>query len=298
MECSKMAVSSMFLRNVTCIDHALIDTNGKIIGGSFHQEISVTGEVDEHEQVVVDFSAVKKQIKAIIDDKENGFDHKLIIVEGLSNCHVSNIDEVTLKIDTPYFNLEVPKNAVKIIKRQFRFASFKDEIESKMEIELAEGLNKLNNTDKITVQFKLTEDVFGSDPKKFTYFHGLKHSTSWGCNNIAHGHLSFVEVYDDLDNRNHILEDMIAKYLDGAMLVYKENLIDENKLQYTTSRGTFKLEFSPKDVKVIYMDSETTIENIVEHVWDMFYMVIKYYGIKKIFLSEGLQKGAFKQNFS
>ena len=77
--------STMFLSDVTVLDHAYIDDSGFIVGGSFHPCFNVSGEIDGTEQVVVDFSAIKKQIKALIDSKETGYDHKLWIIEGFSN---------------------------------------------------------------------------------------------------------------------------------------------------------------------------------------------------------------------
>jgi 6-pyruvoyl-tetrahydropterin synthase len=289
----------MFLRNVTCIDHAYIDQAGKITGGSFHQEIIVKGSVDELEQVVVDFSAVKKQIKQIIDDKENGFDHKLLIIENFSNCSVSKISDTEYEIKTPFYRLSVPMNAIKFVKyspsseQYYNMKSLRSIIEDAMRDELEVGLNNYNQNTDICVDLKLTQEIFGKDPKTFTYFHGLKHSTSWGCNNIAHGHTSFVEVYDDTGTRLADMERLVSWYLDNSMLAFKDNFVAENVIQYTTPRGLFVLEFQ-KGVNVIVMDQETTIENIVEHVCHLFKQVFQFHAVERIFISEGLQKGALK----
>lgn len=288
-------ISSMFLRNVTCIDHAFVDNRGFIEGGSYHQEIIVTGEVDEHEQVVVDFSAVKKQIKAIIDAKETGFDHKLWIIKGWSDCQVNNLENGYVQVVTPHHILVAPRNALKIVEgfQGYQMNPF-DAVETQMTKEVEAGLNEANGVDCIKVQIKLTKQVFGEDAVKFTYFHGLKNSSSWGCNNIAHGHTSFVEVYDDLGQRIKEVEKIIAHYLDGAMLIFKENLETPNKISYETPRGKFSLSFT-EDVKTIVMEQETTIENIVEHVCERMKPVLDFYAVSKVFISEGLQKGALKQ---
>lgn len=288
-------ISSMFLRNVTCIDHAFVDNRGFIEGGSYHQEIIVSGEIDEHEQVVVDFSAVKKQIKAIIDDKESGFDHKLWIIEGWSKCEVTDLWSGYVRVVTPHHILVAPWNALKIVKgfQRYQINPF-DAVQSQMEKEVQAGLNEANGVENIKVSIKLTKQFFGENPVKFTYFHGLKNSSSWGCNNIAHGHTSFVEVYDDIGRRVPEVENMIAHYLDGAMLIFKENLESPNKISYETPRGKFSLTFTD-DVKRIVMEQETTIENIVEHVCEKFSPVLDYYAVSKVFISEGLQKGALKQ---
>jgi len=285
-------VSSMFLRNVTCIDHALVDGYGKIEGGSYHQEIIVSGEVDDTEQVVVDFSKVKKQIKSIIDDKENGYDHKLWIIEGYSRC-TYEVFESLIRIKSEHFTLDAPKNAVKIIPG-IMFLDATSSVEGFMQQELENGLNQLNNTSCIRVKLSLNEDCFSSaNPCMFTYYHGLKNSSSWGCNNIAHGHTSFLEIKGEGGKRLTEVENVVAYYLDGAMLYFKENETSKGVLEYITPRGYFKLEVSD-DVKKIEMNTETTIENIVEHVCEKFKPVLEYYGAETVFISEGLQKGALK----
>lgn len=287
-------ISSMFLRNVTCIDHAFVDNAGFIEGGSYHQEIIVSGEIDEHEQVVVDFSAVKKQIKTIIDAKETGFDHKLWIIKGWSDCQVIDLENGYVRVVTPHHIMVAPWNALKIVEgyHKYQMSPF-DSVQSQMEKEVQAGLNEANGVESIKVEIKLTKQVFSQDPVTFTYFHGLKHSSSWGCNNIAHGHTSFVEAYDDLGMRVKEAEKIIAHYLDGAMLIFKENLETPNKISYETPRGKFSLSFTD-DVKKIVMEQETTIENIVEHVCEKLGPVFDFYGVSNVFISEGLQKGALK----
>ena len=289
-----MQISSMFLRNVTCIDHAYIDDVGMIVGGSYHQDLLVSGEVDPVEQVVVDFSSVKKQIKQIIDDKETGFDHKLWIFEVKSKCNYF-INGDRISINTPFFKLDLPLNAVKIISVSgYTTLPFLYHVETQMAKELELGLSELNAPNKITVELKLHEETFGKDHITFTYFHGLRNSTSWGCNNVAHGHTSFAEVYDDLGCRLNEIEDMIADYINGAMFVFKDNLVGDSTIQYTTSRGLFRLVFEPNSVKHIIMDKETTIENIVDFVVSKLGISIGFHGIKRIMISEGLQKGAMR----
>lgn len=288
-------ISQLFLRNVTCIDHAILDNVGFIRGGSYHQEIKVSGEVDEHEQVVVDFSNVKSEIKKIIDDPNHGYDHKLWIIKGWSDCKIDYLDDYYIQVSSRHHTLTAPRDALKIMEGGILHGiSIIDYIQNYMSNELEEKLNKIYKTNHIKIELKLTEEIFGSNPSKFTYYHGLKNSSSWGCKNIAHGHTSFVEVYNSLDERVFEVEDIIRNYLDGALILYKENLIGDNKIAYSTSeRGLFSLSFSD-DVKTVIMDKETTIENIVEHVYNKLKIVLDYYDVSKIFISEGLQKGAIK----
>lgn len=48
--------SSIFLRNISVVDCAIVYPDGTIHGHSFHPNFIVTGDVDEQEQVVIDFS--------------------------------------------------------------------------------------------------------------------------------------------------------------------------------------------------------------------------------------------------
>lgn len=299
--------SIMFLRNVSCIDHAYIDANGSIKGGSYHQEITVRGSIDSKEQVVVDFSTVKKQIKEILDDKETGFDHKLWIIEGLSKCECEPISEPLnseennyVRIITPIYTITVPKNAIKVIKGYSLLSLNQTSvIEEQMCSELTAGLNLANNCNNITVELSLNQNALSESNNLFTYFHGLKDSTSWGCNNIAHGHTSFVEIYDDCGFKLDEVEKMVASYLNSAMLIFKDNikfkLDNMTIISYITPRGYFNLTFDNSKVKTIVMEKETTVENIVEHVCEKFEPVLSYYGVGKVFISEGLQKGALKE---
>ena len=72
-----MTNPTMFFSQPTVIDHAYIDQEGRVVGGSFNPDFLVTGEIDPKEKVVIDFGTGKKQIKALIDHKEFGYDHKL-----------------------------------------------------------------------------------------------------------------------------------------------------------------------------------------------------------------------------
>ena len=55
--------SIRFLTHVSCVDHAYIDNNGCVVGGSFHPNFIIGGTPDPVEKVVVDFSTVKKDVK-------------------------------------------------------------------------------------------------------------------------------------------------------------------------------------------------------------------------------------------
>lgn len=106
--------ATMFLSNLTILDHAILDERGNVVGGSFNPSFFVAGEIDPIEQVVVDFSTVKKEIKNIIDDRETGFDHKLWWIQGVSKGTTSTVNNRII-INTPTTMLDMPANAVRFI---------------------------------------------------------------------------------------------------------------------------------------------------------------------------------------
>jgi 6-pyruvoyl-tetrahydropterin synthase len=298
----------MFLNYLTCVDHAFIDDNGRVVGGSYHPNFLVGGKVDEIEQVVVDFSKVKKQIKDAIDDRETGFDHKLWIIPSYSRCEYDTWqDQITIR--TPACELEMPRNAVKIFDNNY-IGTFQETVQRAIQHHVWQALDNLHPGCDISVECQLTTQAFMKDPQKsfmFRYVHGLKNSSSWGCQNHSHGHLSWIEVEHDLfynpdcqDCRRGMQTVYdIASKLDGAILIYDQNIVKETdeyvKIQYASERGIWKATYSKAHNKIVVLDRETTIENIVDWVVEQHLGTLMMGHVKRLFVSEGLSKGAVRE---
>ena len=289
--------STLFLRNITCLDYAFITEAGKIEGGSYHVSVEVTGPVEEGEQVVVDFSRIKGELKRAIDDKDFGYDHKLWVMPmsfypDYCDMRISEDPEFEngVWIDTNFFRIRVPNNAVRMIDA----LDVASDISRYLELEL----KRIHGIDlKCEVELSLTGFTSRHSAQYFTYWHGLKNSSSWGCKNIGHGHRSFVELKcSGLQDGGTALTRNIAKWLNGTMFIHRDNLkvISESEWEvaYFTERGYFNLRFDPKMIKHIVLDKETTIENIIEYVWSRLELERNSVLIESIFISEGLQKGA------
>ena len=186
------------------------------MGGSYQASFEVGGDVTADENVVVDFSRVKKDLKAVIDGKEVGLDHKLWVINGYSNL----VEPVTFftgispsgqeieycSIYTPSTALTVPRNAVAIFD-----AVLPEEDETWADEEIVSlsagqeaarlcteafksihpGVSRI--TCEMGVNAHTSQSRGGDTIGYFRYVHGLKNSSSWGCQNIAHGHLSFIQ---------------------------------------------------------------------------------------------------------
>lgn len=288
--------SCLFLQQVTTIDYAYINNEGQIVGGSYNADFEVTGDVEANEQVVIDFGKVKSSIKQIIDGKFHGFDHKLWVINGYSNLEVydSNLDIKDLVyIRTPIQELTLPITATKVLASN----KFEEIIAQQVE----DGLHVVYPNANVKVKCELNNNP--SIPSGcnswsyFSYTHGLKHSSSWGCKNIAHGHLSFIGV--DHEPMKEFYFDEILDMIDGANFINAENLSTSypdpglTKVTYNTSdRGIFYHEFNTNKVNHIIMSTETTIENIIAWVKLEFGDFLKEQGATRLYLSEGLMKGA------
>lgn len=271
----------IWLRNITCLDHASIDSRGFVVGGSCNVSVILDGEVVGDEAVVIDFSKAKKACKAAIDDKLTGYDHKLILYPE-SQVEVHHIKSHTLQLSTPEAEIICPEDAVAIVT-----TTLEAELERIIDTALEKEFPLARVSSKVILSRKgFTEHV----ASYFTYVHGLKCSSSFGCQNMNHGHRSFVEVQG---KDAMVISYEIAQHLNRTVFVSRENITFEDGTRlgigYNTERGYFRTLYS-KNHKIVVLDTETTAEFLVEYVRNMFpqYMVP---GIT-ILISEGLMKGA------
>lgn len=277
---------SIFLNDVTCIDHGYLNDQGFIEGRSFLLDVIVTGDIPDSnaEQVVIDFSKCKKLIKQCIDDNETGFDHKCWV----KDYQYEDLLDGYIEIKSNSTQAVVPKNAIK------ETNNFESDIKNQLESFLQ---SKYPDID-ITIEIKLKDYIEESEYPRvyFNYSHGLKNSSSWGCQNLLHGHTSFIELYSDTHIDTRLLDDFDKVSL---MFIYKDNIIfDKNGIMiisYVTERGTFHLnidknKYDSFGIYVIILDTETTIENLIDYVE----RIVKTSSTNWLKVSEGLQKGAVK----
>jgi len=294
--------STIFLNNITVIDHAYIDNTGAVVGGSYNASFLVSGEVTTNEKVVADFSTIKKDIKLIIDRHSfdltvNGFDHKLWIIDGYSNIKkffgYKQVDGNYIHIETDYVTLGMPLNSIK------RFNS-NDYNSSKLELVLSkfitEQLNKLPCYKLINLDIKCYLNIIANHPISdtsniayFRYVHGLRYSSSYGCRNLNHGHLSYI-----ITNDKH-LSLKIADDLNKAVFINIDNIVEKSNshvkvkyaLDFNEDERVFSTTYNLENNKIIILDTETTIEFLGQYIKD------RYQINHPIFISEGLSKGSY-----
>lgn len=334
-----MAESTMFLSNISVVDHAYIDDMGMIIGGSYNPSFLVTGKVTDDESVVIDFSTGKKALKKIIDHDVYGFDHKLWLIEGFSNVSTVTIvssakreylnkqflaisdprlkqymeeSEKTMsmrsdvvRITSRAFEIDVPRDAIKWV-QNLKPSKDLQEIVTEALVALLEEKLQAEADYEVSLECKLeiTEHVYNQHvpTAPFRYTHGLKFSTSWGCQNIAHGHLSYMQlIFDDMTKTiRPEYVNAVAKEFENVVFVFKENVIAHDDkhitIQYRTNRGHFRAKYNLKRFDIRLLDTETTVEYLVDHIskCDAVQSLLKE-GLKELYVSEGLSKGAMKR---
>lgn len=294
--------STLFFNNITCIDHAFVDNIGNIVGGSYHPIITVKGKVTEDESVVVDFSSGKKLMKSIIDhdNGEIGLDHKLWIIPGYSACMTKNYSDTHYEIETRNGSRVVlPKTDVHIVNGNFT-GSVMQTVATDISSILSQQMSEYEFDVELTqIPFSVTQN-----PMMFRYSHGLKNSTSYGCKNIAHGHLSFFEITkfgndyredcDDCKTGLRLVEETL-KGINGSMFIMRENIISEDEqwieFGYETPRRKMWAKINRNQQANIIVDSETTIEYLAEFIAKRMMNALLLAKVKEFRVSEGLQKG-------
>jgi len=288
------------------MDHSYVNDAGVFTGMSVNLNGLITGEMDPEEQVVIDFSACKKQIKYLIDDTDIGIDHKLVLYNAHSKYVMS--DDNT-QIHTPKGTVNINGN-ITIIPDEG--AHIGESLCKYLDREISKYLTEKHGTvitfkSEFDTNFKVPEEV--STWLGFAYTHGLKNSSSYGCQNIAHGHLSYlgfvVDMGELLDERKKEISDLlqsIADQYDNKVLLCETDMkksqlsFDSTSylLQYESmTRGAMEMNIIDLD-SVVLFDTDTTVENIVEKIYNDNLDAFKALGITKLYVSEGLSKGAMK----
>ena len=304
-------IAELFLSDLTVVDHAYIDDSGNVVGGSFNPTFYVAGNVDPVEQVVVDFSTIKKDIKNIIDSRLIGFDHKLWVIDGYSNVNTlswnslsHDTDATQVEIETPTTKLSIPESALKhIVTTDPKYANYTTDSIGYFFAELVQAGLRKQYGDSIVVECinnLNTHEPYNTiwSPSFFTYAHGLKDSTSWGCQNIAHGHFSFIQAYPGSFDVSNLL-DKIAEDINEAIFINAANILEESEdiitIGYETERGSFLATYLKMAYNLIVLPTETTVEHLVDYVAERYKAELTGLRVEKLFVSEGLSKGAIKR---
>ena len=281
---------ALFVNDLTIIDFSYIDWKNGIFGESWIVDIQLTGDVTE-EGLIFDFSHVKHQVKAAIDE---WVDHKLLIPTTYPHVRIDQTDAV-IEVDGYYGDqqevyLRCPSQAVAFFGAP---AITQRLIKQHLETEL-----------KRILPFNVLDVVIGLrnehiDGAFFQYSHGLKKHEG-NCQRIVHGHRSQCFIFCD-GERNTELEAQWCQQWQGIYLLAHEDLIDVLyrggqpycHSRYVASQGEFEL-ILPQ-ARCTLMPTETTIELIADYVHQQLSEQHNKPITVQIF--EGINKGAIAVPF-
>ncbi|EHM1384105.1 hypothetical protein KFS98_003592 [Salmonella enterica] len=326
-----MTTSTIFFANQNCIDFGYIRRDGAPIGFSVNPSFTLTGRIEEKEQVVIDFSDSKKKLKEFMDAS---FDHRLVVFRckdgSLSGVDAAETDNETGRTT---FHLKSGLGSITLPEDAFVIVDIQDSVLDVSESDFVQGNLQVFLKDyceaamekhygfpvKVGVKMATYMLSFGDlwettmDPISFQYVHGLKNSTSYGCKNIAHGHLSYLHFQKDVNVPMELTMEVgkdyyeLTRRLTNCIFINKENLTTQGApdeqfdvISYVTDqRGFMEMALNTsaladiKDVNVHVCDKETTIENLAEYV---SLLIAKEFPAlssvaTEMYISEGLTKG-------
>lgn len=285
----------LFVRDLTVIDATYLDAQRGFVGESYIVDVVLSGGLNE-QSMILDFSSVKKQIKAIIDSE---VDHKLIVPHASSNCSVMmepQRTQVNYKLnDNSYIQLKCPNEAYCLLESEtVSIEVLETYLEHVILLQMPDNVGK--------IEIKLRSEVI--DTPFYHYTHGLKKHDG-NCQRIAHGHRSKLDIFINGEFNHSLVKDWANRWQD-IYLVSKEDIIDKRDLSfivksndveklctaYHSAQGYFELLMPANRVEVLPTD--TTVEELADFICEQTKKRVGGDSVT-VYAYEGVGKGAIAQ---
>ncbi|MFZ5841709.1 MAG: 6-pyruvoyl trahydropterin synthase family protein [Pseudomonadota bacterium] len=281
-------MATLFVDQLTVIDCSVLDPDAGLVGESWIVDIELTGPLDG-QGMVLDFSAVKKQIKHAIDAL---VDHRLLVPLRHAGLHVAEKGE-RLELSfrdnagqlwqhgSPLFAVcGIPVKAI----TPDTLAPW---LQQQVQARLAAGMQ---------LQLRLRAEPI--DGAHYRYSHGLQQHDG-ACQRIAHGHRSRIEIEID-GQRSTEWEQRWAGRFHDIYLVTRSHIVGESQegdtamldLHYRSREGEYSLRL-PK-ARCHLFDGESTVEQIAAYLARQTQQELGR-GSVRVRAFEGVQKGALAQ---
>ncbi len=205
-----MPAPSLFLNDFTVLDFAYLEPSG-LAGDSYYVSAELSGSLDSRD-FLLDFSAAKKTLKALVDDS---FDHKLLVPAGLVRLE----NGVLFWGDT--WEFEAPRTAFELLPDAEISAGV-------IEYHLAQLAKAKLPANVEGVRFRLSSPGRFQGEASFRYTHGLRFHGG-NCQRLFHGHRNPVEVWAK-GARHPGWEARLASEWDGAHFVAVSTLRNAREL--------------------------------------------------------------------
>ena len=250
---------TLFVEHLTVIDASYLCPQRGLVGESWIVDLELEGALDE-QSMVLDFGAVKKQLKRAMDD---GPDHTLIVPLHYPGQQTTTLDDGRIRtlFATPQGVIEhiAPAAALTLLEA----GSVSCEALIAHLQPLLEAIVP-SNVARVGVALR-HEAIEGAS---YHYTHGLaKHRGN--CQRIAHGHRSRLAI--SLDGaRNAALEAEWAERFRDIYLVTGSHIVADTgerlRLAYTAPEGAFELELPKSRSYLLGQHTDTTVEEIAQHL--------------------------------
>ncbi len=236
---------TLFYQNLTLLDFAYWDENEQLpLGESYYVDLKLHGHTDE-ENVIVDFSLGKKQIKDLIDDLA---DHRLAIAQ-----HLVKEQDGYGVLEGRQIYYRAPLQAFCLLPdKTYSAQALKTYLEQQI-------LSKLPKNIK-SIELDFRQESLNSEDVSFQYIHGLK--THYGnCQRLFHGHSNTLKVWID-DQRNHQWEQKIVSLFPQNRIhfCFWENVQNKAELEPLISSqalaGPIGLIEKPLSVQISYLANQ------------------------------------------
>lgn len=252
-------MTTLFVEQLTVIDASYLCPRRGLVGESWIVDLELEGTLDE-QAMVLDFGAVKKQLKRAIDD---GPDHTLIVPLHYPGQQTSTLPDGRLQTlfmsQAGGYQHSAPPCALTLLEAP--------EVTTEALIaHLTPQLAGVVPANVAAIRLTLRhEQIEGAS---YHYTHGLsKHRGA--CQRIAHGHRSRIAILVD-GVRDHALESQWAETFRDIYLVTGRHVQQDDgerlRLAYAAPEGLFELEVPKARSYLLGQDTDSTVEEIAEHL--------------------------------
>ena len=284
-----MPFQTLFLRDFTVLDCALLDPEKGLLGESLHVAAELEGGLDE-KGFIFDFGPAKKTLKTVVDDL---MDHRLVVPSSCARL-TQTATRLSYGDDLHY---ECPAEALVQIEGE---ALTLPALEAYL---AAQALARLPKNVK-AVRIHLRHEPRFETEANFRYTHGLRLHDG-NCQRLFHGHRNPVEVWIN-GQRNFRREHWLAGEWQNVHFAHVETVRNLDELDLPLGRrlkdhpGVAELEYtSPQGRfwgripagRLVLMETEPSIENIARLGYELLREQVKEESLRVV-AYEGLNKGA------
>jgi 6-pyruvoyl-tetrahydropterin synthase len=284
-----MPSQTLFLRDFTVLDCALLDPELGLLGESLHVSAELSGELDE-KGFIFDFGPAKKTLKRVVDDV---MDHRLVVPSA-----AAAIRRTSARLEYgDGLVYEAPAEALTLIEgSEISLEALSDYLAAACLKELPANVT--------FVKIELRPEARFETEANFRYTHGLRLHDG-NCQRLFHGHRNPVEVWVD-GRRNLRQEHWLAREWENVHFAHLETVANLDELDLPLGRrlkdhpGTAEIEYAAPQgrfwgrlpaSRVVLMETEPSIENIARLGCEL----VRSQGVTgalRVVAYEGLNKGA------